>query len=51
MLFTGAGKALGDDTLFVESRWKYVSFYNETERKSPGFFEMTHLTHHGNRSS
>jgi hypothetical protein len=30
----GAGRALGDESLFAEGKWQYVSWYNEAERKS-----------------
>jgi L-histidine Nalpha-methyltransferase / hercynylcysteine S-oxide synthase len=31
---TGASKVLGDESLFVENNWEYVSWYNQEKRRS-----------------
>ncbi|KIJ24205.1 hypothetical protein M422DRAFT_111588, partial [Sphaerobolus stellatus SS14] len=35
----GAGRALGDETLFEEANWEYVNFYNVAERRHEAYFK------------
>ncbi|KAF8585097.1 hypothetical protein K439DRAFT_1410265 [Ramaria rubella] len=35
----GAGRALGNESLFAESKWEYISFYNEAERKHEAYYK------------
>ncbi|KIJ38753.1 hypothetical protein M422DRAFT_69010 [Sphaerobolus stellatus SS14] len=38
-LVRGAGRALGDETLFEEANWEYVNFYNVAERRHEAYFK------------